>query len=170
MYVQADWLVGKSEDDVFATMSAAWAVKSTFEAALRKRLQGQTNIQFSPGDDLVVIGGRTSIMDAFAQNPVGNWHFVPAQGEILSVTARRKTHDKGKMLSMLPEVGLKMATNESSRSPQVLDMLGKFIEVSQKKYTVVHIVSGPAGNYTVPPSTSGAAMALQLKNYFALHM
>ncbi len=169
MFVQADWLAGQTEDDVFARMSAAWAVKSTFEHALRKRLQGQS-IQFLSGDDLLIIGGRTSIEDAFSQGTAQNWQFFPAQGQILSVTARRKTHDKAKMLFLLPEIGMSMVTNEASRSPLVVDRIGKLLTVTQKKYTVVHIVSGPAGNYTVPPGTSGATMALELRNYFAGHM
>ena len=172
MYVQADWLSNtNTEDDVVGTMSAAWAVKSTFQSALQKRLQGQT-IQFGQGDDLLIIGGRSSIQDAFAANPVQNWNFVPARGEILSVTARRKTHTKGKMLSMLPGLGLKMATNESARSAQVRDKVGKILDVSTKKYTLVHIVSGHAGpdDYQLPNSTSGAQMALLLRHYFESYM
>lgn len=172
MYVQADWVSNtQSEDDIVGTMSAAWAIKSTFESALRRRLRGQT-IQFASGDDLLVIGGRDSIEDAFAQAPAQNWNFSPAQGEILVVTARRKTHQKGKMLSMLPGLGFKMLTNQSARSSQVRDKIGKVLDVSTRTYTLVHIVSGHPGtdDFGLPPAASGAQMALLLRHYFTSEM
>ena len=167
MQVQAIWLSERvGEGSGFKEMSAAWAVKSTLYR-LKYRLNGNT-VQFKPGDDLMLIGGRSSLEEAFKDSPVKDFNFAPAQGETLYITARRKTHKMGKMLSLLPGIGLKMMTNSSARSSNVKDKMGKLIGAHMKTYTEVHIISGQpdTDEYALPPSMSGAQMALLMKHYF----
>ncbi len=174
MFVQAKWLSPNSifadEEDVLKRMSAAWAVKSNFLETLRMSLQGDT-VRFRSGAELLVIGGRKSIREAFADDPAREWQFVQAPGQWLYITARRKTHKMGKVLSLLPGVGLKMLTNKSARSGWFLDKMGKLLDVHTKTYTLLHIVSKPAepGGFAIPPS-SGAQLSLTLKRYFEEEM
>ena len=180
MYVQAYWTPGHLNDrNIFdqANLTMQWGDNSNLVQTLNRKREGQT-VQW-PGpippvnqrEHLLVIGGRQSIQDSFAVDPIRDWEFVPRPGEILSVTGRRKTNKRTAQLTELPNLGLKMLTRPELREPFMLKHVKQRLQLNFRTYTVISIVSAPVmfvedDAYMLPPSTSGAQMSLLLRDYF----
>lgn len=180
MYVNAYWTIGYYNDrNIFdqAELTMSWGGESNFERTLDHKREGQT-VQWPgpvpPGNQrehLLVVGGRQSIQDSFAEHPVRDWEFVPRPGEILFVTGRRKTNKRTGGLAELPNLGLKLLTRPELRQPFMLKHIKERLQLNFRTYTVINIVSSPVmfvenDAYMLPPSTSGAQMSLLLKDYF----
>jgi hypothetical protein len=177
MLVQAFWIENPAtglagildEDAAFRQLSAAWSIKSNFQNTLGSQAKGGAppTIQFASGQALLVIGGRSSIREAFANNPVAAWNLRAAPGEFLFADARRKRHGLGTFVTCAPALGFKMLTTPSVRSPQYLDKLGKLAGVISNTFTVLHLTSKAADpdGHSLAATQNGAQMAIGLANY-----
>jgi hypothetical protein len=150
------------ESDAFERMSAAWAIRSSLGGALTRRLQGNT-VQFESGGELLVLGGRGSIREAFKSAPADQWEFAPAPGEMLYFSAHRKNHKRTKALVLGALAKIKIGSGDE-RGQQ---MLNKLMSVHNKTYTALHIYSAasdPEGGLALGyPALKGIMLALVLK-------
>lgn len=110
--------------------------------------------------------------DELAGSTIQNLDFAPAQGEQLMVVGRRKTHEKGRLLSALPKVALGLLTNPSRWTTNYFDKLGKLLDVGTDTFTLVHVISTHPGpdDYDLPGTPSGAQLANLLRHFFTTEL
>jgi len=154
-------------------------------------------IALDDDEELIVVGGRRSICEAFGQNPVANYIFAATGGKVLyashAASSRKRwayTAAGMRMMQVIsaPASSLVPATaaafrNSSPRgfaanyagsvrqaySTKVNRAVAGVVNQAAKTRTVLHLFSESAdfGGHALGPQVTGAGLSLQLARFFA---
>jgi len=170
--------------------NARTAFQSNFVNEIQAVLQG--NAVWLDNLEMVVIGGRKSICNAFAQIPVANYEFRAPQGKLIYVSHTRSSKGKGYALGLGALRITQMATSPiyngittlktgggmetfSSRMKNTYDaefnrLLFGVLGLASKTRTILHLFSESSDFDGTPIASAptGAQLSLLLRKYFGV--
>ena len=161
-----------------------------FASVIKKRVDASGSITLDR-DEMIVVGGRKSIAEAFGELPVSRYIFAAGTGKILCLTHSRCSPDRNRAIGLgigrvgqiavapaYQAVAALVNGNDaagfaahmgSTLSPAANSRVFTTLGLATKTRTVLHIFSAPSSfdGHQLARRHSGAQISLLVRRYFS---